>query len=308
MRIGMIIAGIVFTILLWCGVGVYIAAQNSPPMTEYVRITLIAAGISLVIGFLANLFYGYIIKLEPDPKANSQAEFSAVAWKYYIFSLASGLAAALSLGVLKPFADEYFLRWKWKHTVLGGQVLSFTARGDEIFFKNLLWILITIVTFGVYSFWRRAKILSWQAEGLPSGVYMGCGKDFLIFFLKLIGIAVLIFVFSFFAVLILQRFRNLSMLKFFAFIFGVAILIMYVYLYSYMLNRNLDLTWNRFVVQGASVISNFEFPKPVLFIFQIIFSFGIALFIYPYHFERNIIRATVWSPKVDRTDMKQKIT
>lgn len=55
-------------------------------------------------------------------------------------------------------------RWEAKHTVINGHRLAFDGTAMQLFGKWLLWLLLTIVTVGIYSFWVNIKLKKWKVQ------------------------------------------------------------------------------------------------------------------------------------------------
>lgn len=52
--------------------------------------------------------------------------------------------------------------WIAKHTHLGGQTLYFNGRGVDLFGKWLLWLLLSIVTIGIFSLFIPVRLKKWK--------------------------------------------------------------------------------------------------------------------------------------------------
>ena len=55
-------------------------------------------------------------------------------------------------------------RWEAKHTVINGHRLTFDGTAMQLFGKWVLWLLLTIVTVGIYSFWVNIKLKKWKVQ------------------------------------------------------------------------------------------------------------------------------------------------
>jgi uncharacterized membrane protein YjgN (DUF898 family) len=74
------------------------------------------------------------------------------------------LITALTLGICYPFAVVLGERWRAKHSYIDGRQLVFTGSALGLFGNWLKWLLLTIVTFGVYMFWLVPRVLQWKWE------------------------------------------------------------------------------------------------------------------------------------------------
>lgn len=48
--------------------------------------------------------------------------------------------------------------WEIKHTVIEGRRLEFDGTAVQLFGNWIKWLLLTIVTFGIYGFWVSIKL------------------------------------------------------------------------------------------------------------------------------------------------------
>lgn len=52
--------------------------------------------------------------------------------------------------------------WEIKHTVIEGRRLEFDGTAVQLFGNWIKWLLLTIVTFGIYGFWVNIKLRQWK--------------------------------------------------------------------------------------------------------------------------------------------------
>jgi uncharacterized membrane protein YjgN (DUF898 family) len=79
--------------------------------------------------------------------------FDGGAATYLGTGLLASLVTVLTLGIAYPYALCLMQRWRCKHTIVDGRRLIFTGRGADLFGHWCLWMLLLIVTVGIYSFW-----------------------------------------------------------------------------------------------------------------------------------------------------------
>ncbi len=58
------------------------------------------------------------------------------------------------------------MRWATKHTSIGHRQLRFNGSGMGLFGRWLLWLLLTIITFGIYSFWVVPRFVRWAVTNV----------------------------------------------------------------------------------------------------------------------------------------------
>lgn len=104
---------------------------------------------------------------------------------------------------------------------------SFTGEGSELFAIEIVNILLTVVTLGLYYPWAKAKTLQYvyrktEMAGTPF-VFHGTGKEMFIGFIKGVGIFIALYTLLFLSSLVEPPF--LKVLFFFGFLMGFLVLI-----------------------------------------------------------------------------------
>ncbi len=56
------------------------------------------------------------------------------------------------------------LKWKAKHTIISNYRMKFKASALGLFFNVLKWILLTVITVGIYALWLPIKVKKWRAK------------------------------------------------------------------------------------------------------------------------------------------------
>jgi len=57
-----------------------------------------------------------------------------------------------------------FYGWKINHTVIEGKRLKFNGTAMGLFGNWIKWLLLIVVTFGIYSFWVHIKLEQWKVK------------------------------------------------------------------------------------------------------------------------------------------------
>lgn len=82
--------------------------------------------------------------------------------------LGTGVLAFLvtvgTLGICYPFALVLRERWRAKHTFVDGRQLCFTGSALGLFAMWLKWLLLFVVTLGIYGFWIGPRLQKWRVE------------------------------------------------------------------------------------------------------------------------------------------------
>ena len=71
---------------------------------------------------------------------------------------------AFTFGICFPWAICIFYGWKINHTVIEGKRLKFNGTAMGLFGNWIKWLLLIIVTFGIYSFWVHIKLEQWKVK------------------------------------------------------------------------------------------------------------------------------------------------
>lgn len=94
-------------------------------------------------------------------KNSSNSYFDGGFIEYLGYSILAFLITLFSLTLAKPWADKLIIEYKISHTVYNGKRLKFEGRGSELFVERFKWILLSIITLGIYSFWISIKMKQW---------------------------------------------------------------------------------------------------------------------------------------------------
>ena len=73
----------------------------------------------------------------------------------------SAIIITITVGICTPWAVCIKEGWYVKHTIVDGQRLTFDGKAIQLFGNWIKWLLLTIITFGIYSFWLSIKMKQW---------------------------------------------------------------------------------------------------------------------------------------------------
>ena len=79
-------------------------------------------------------------------------------------NLLTALVSAITLGLAYPAMYCFKKRWIYASTVINGYRLKFTGRGGQLFGKYILWTLLGIITFGIFTLWWPIKYQQWETK------------------------------------------------------------------------------------------------------------------------------------------------
>ncbi len=90
--------------------------------------------------------------------------FDGGAGTYLGTAILAFLVTVFTLGICYPFALVLRERWRAKHSLINGQLLVFTGSATGLFGLWLKWMLLFIVTAGIYAFWISPRLARWKWE------------------------------------------------------------------------------------------------------------------------------------------------
>ena len=79
-------------------------------------------------------------------------------------SLLTTLICLCTFSIAYPWVICMEKRWYTSHTIIDRQRLTFDGRGGQLFGRFMLWILLSIITCGIYIFWAHIKLQKWVTE------------------------------------------------------------------------------------------------------------------------------------------------
>jgi uncharacterized membrane protein YjgN (DUF898 family) len=104
-------------------------------------------------------------------KANSgKFKFDGGAATYVGTALLGAIVTIATFGICYPFAVVLMQRWRAKHSLIDGKRLVFTGSAWGLFGRWLLWLLLIIVTAGIYLLWVGPRIQRWKWENTDFAV------------------------------------------------------------------------------------------------------------------------------------------
>lgn len=65
-----------------------------------------------------------------------------------------------------PFGLCNMGRWIASHTVINGNRLRFTGSAGSLLGSWIIWVVLTVITVGIYGFWVPTKVMKWIAQNL----------------------------------------------------------------------------------------------------------------------------------------------
>lgn len=90
-----------------------------------------------------------------------KSEFRASVLEYFLHNLLMVILSIITLGLLTPWLIVSNYRWEAKKTYINGKQLYFDGTGTQLFGKWIVWVLLTIITFGIYGFVLSLRLKQW---------------------------------------------------------------------------------------------------------------------------------------------------
>jgi uncharacterized membrane protein YjgN (DUF898 family) len=93
-----------------------------------------------------------------------QFAFDGGAGTYFGTALLAFLITVFTLGLCYPFGLVLRERWRAKHSYIEGRQLAFNGSAWGLFGLWWKWLILIIITIGIYSFWVGPRIYRWKWE------------------------------------------------------------------------------------------------------------------------------------------------
>ena len=97
-----------------------------------------------------------------DDDSYTGSYFTGGAGGWFVNHVLIFFSLIFTLGILTPWAIVHHMKWEAKHTVINGAPLIFKGTGGQLFVKNLIFILLTPLTLGIYALFYPVRLLKWQ--------------------------------------------------------------------------------------------------------------------------------------------------
>ena len=105
---------------------------------------------------------------------NPRFTFDGGAGSYLGTTILAILVTLVSFGLAYPFALVLLERWRCEHSFIDGRPLKFNGTGMSLFGNWLKWLLLCLVTLGIYSLWVVPRLQQWKWENTSfAPVYPG---------------------------------------------------------------------------------------------------------------------------------------
>lgn len=76
------------------------------------------------------------------------------------------LIVSFTLGIATPWAVCMYASFIADNTTIDGHRVKFEGSGASLFGNWIVWVLLTIITFGIYGFWVTPKMIDWVVKNI----------------------------------------------------------------------------------------------------------------------------------------------
>ena len=81
-------------------------------------------------------------------------------------SIVASLIMGLTCGIATPWAICYMMKFVIGHAVIEGKRLRFVGNGGSLFGNWIKWMLLTMITCGIYGFWVTPRMYKWVVSNI----------------------------------------------------------------------------------------------------------------------------------------------
>lgn len=83
----------------------------------------------------------------------------------FLINMVVTFVSLISLGLLFPFMFCWKKRWEAEHTFINGRRLVFDGKGAQLFGRFIIWMLLAIVTLGIYFIVKgNISFVAWETK------------------------------------------------------------------------------------------------------------------------------------------------
>lgn len=101
----------------------------------------------------------------PAVEAVYESKFTGGAFANYFIGLITVIVTILTLSLAYPAMACWKKRWEANHTFLNGRRLRFDGRAMQLLGKYIIWVLLSLITFGIYYiFCMKVALEKWHTK------------------------------------------------------------------------------------------------------------------------------------------------
>ncbi|KRM86431.1 DUF898 family protein [Lacticaseibacillus thailandensis] len=80
------------------------------------------------------------------------------------WSILGTIVTVCTGGICYPWSITMRYGWRINHTVIDGHRMHFNGSAVGLFGNWIKWLLLSVITLGIYGFWVHIKLLDWKAQ------------------------------------------------------------------------------------------------------------------------------------------------
>ena len=92
------------------------------------------------------------------------SRFEGGTLEYILLRLAGLFVSTITFGLAAAWAVCLIYRFEIDNTVVEGRRLQFDGKAMDLFWKTLVWVLLTIITLGIYSLFIPVQLQQWKVS------------------------------------------------------------------------------------------------------------------------------------------------
>lgn len=95
----------------------------------------------------------------------AESRFTGGMLANFFIGLLTGLVSIITLGLAYPAMVCFKERWVASHTYINGKQLVFDGKAMQLFGKYIIWLLLSIITLGIYYIvTMRVNLIKWTTK------------------------------------------------------------------------------------------------------------------------------------------------
>ncbi len=93
---------------------------------------------------------------------NSYFDGGLISWIGW--NILGAIITTVTFGICYPWALCMVYGWKINHTVVEGRRLKFNGTAMGLFGNWIKWLILCVITLGIYSFWLFIELEKWKVK------------------------------------------------------------------------------------------------------------------------------------------------
>ena len=112
------------------------------------------------------------VQTQAQGQAVPKSKFTGGLLGLIVVQILSFLMTVLTLFIAYPFAVCYKENWIAKHTIIDGRQVKFEGNGMQLWGQYIKWVLLSIITLGIYLLWLGIAMRKWVASKTHLGEFV----------------------------------------------------------------------------------------------------------------------------------------